>query len=870
MAAESAPLDNYDKKSAAVQAQVAAYGKLSGAIGSFQGSLSSLTSSATFRALSTTSGDEDVLTGSASDKAVPGTYKINVSQLAQAQSLDTGGRTSMTSMLGTTPTKLTFQFGTVSGGTFGVAGAALDPGVAAGGIAAGALTINGTAIATGATTRSAKDLAAAINAQGGATGVTATAVATSTPATLFGGGAPTFGDVVTDGSSTYSLSIGGVVLANAGTGSNGAVNAASIDLTLGGTNATTEALAAAGITFTGTAAAGDLQFTAADGSNIAVVETVSGAGVKGGLNTSSLAPNNGSSAVSSSTVKLTSASGTAIAVGGANPALAGLTAGTGGSYLGAGFDLDGAQAIGSVTLNAGDLSLGGIRDAINKANIGVTASIVSDGSSNPYHLVLTSSKTGASSTMKISVDGVDGGTADPAIASLLGYDPAGAQQLQQTSAAQSALLTVNGIQVQSQTDDVSGAIQGVTINAASTGTTTLKVTRDTKSITDAINGFVKAYNTLNTTMAQLTAYNPDSKSAGPLQGDATVRGIQSQLRAQLGKAVQGLGGGLTTLAQVGISFQKDGSLQVDSTKLSTAMTNNFNDIAGLFAAVGQASDGMISVAGSSAATKAGEYAVHIDRMASQGGLTSEHRLAAKTVIDPNTTWTVTLNQTDPTTASKVQNIAIPAGNYAPKELAAMLRSAINANSTFAGSGDTVETSIDPVTGQLSLTSSKYGSTSNIALAKVTGSEVSLVFGAAVPKPGEDVKGTIGGVEATGSGQTLSAAAGSPAEGLKLLVTGGTSGDRGTVSFSQGQAFTLNNLATSFIGTKGMVSAKTNGLNDTIKSIQKDRDAFSTRLTAIEARYRAQFTQLDTMLQSMQSTQTYLTQQLAALTANTSS
>ena len=72
-----------------------------------------------------------------------------------------------------------------------------------------------------------------------------------------------------------------------------------------------------------------------------------------------------------------------------------------------------AQASGTVTLEPGSQSLQGIRDAINKANIGVTATIVSDGGANPYHLVLSSNKTGEKSSMKISVDGVDGQPADP-------------------------------------------------------------------------------------------------------------------------------------------------------------------------------------------------------------------------------------------------------------------------------------------------------------------------------------------------------------------------------------------------------------------------------------------------------------------------
>jgi flagellar hook-associated protein 2 len=862
MAAEAAPLTNYDKKAAAVQSQIAAFGKLSGAIGNFQGALSSLSSVSTFRALGVTPGDPTVLTGSASSTAAPGNYKINVTQLAQAQTLTTAGKTSTSAMIGGgAKTVLTFQFGTVSGGSYGVAGTALGAAVAGGGIAAGSLTLNGTAIATDGNTRSAKQLAAAINAQTEKTGVTATTSATSTAADLFSG----FGNVAAVVDSSYTLSVGGVQLAALDASGTGApITAAAIDDVLSGTSSTTQALAAANITFTGKASTGNLRFFAADGSDITVTETVDGDGVTGGLHTAGGVPNAGSTSTATAGVSLSSSSGTSILVGGSNPALAGLSAGTQGSYLGAGFAQDGAQASGTVTLEAGDQSLAGIRDAINKANFGVTASIVSDGSDSPYHLVITSSKTGASSAMKIGADG-----ADPAIAALLGYDPGGVQGLTQTSAAQSTLMNVNGIEVSSNSLDVTGAVEGLTISVKGTGSSTLNVTRDTGSVNAAINNFVKAYNTLNSTITSLTAYNADTKTAGALQGDATTRGIQSQLRAQLGKAVQGLGGGLTTLSQVGVAFQKDGSLAVDSSKLSKAMTDKFDDIAGLFAAVGKATDGMISVSSNSAKTQAGNYAVNITQMATRGALTSANPLQASTVIGANTTWTVTLNQTDPVTASKVQNISIPAGTYDQKQLAAMLRSAINGDTDFAGSGDTVETSVDPVTGKLSISSSKYGETSNIAIASVTGSKVEDLFGSAIPDKGKNVAGTIGGVAATGNGQTLSGMAGSPVEGLQLNITGGTEGERGSISFSQGYAFQLNTLAASFIGTSGMITSKTTGLNTSVTAIQKQKDAFNVRLSAIETRYRTQFTALDTMLSSMQTTQSYLTQQLAAISANSS-
>lgn len=867
MAAESIPLQTYDTKTGVLQGQIASYGQLSGAIGTFQGTLSSLSKSSTFQALTATPSNGDVLGATTTSTAVPGNYQVNVRQLAQAQSLNTTGQASTTATIGTgAAATISFQFGSVSGGSFGVSGTAVPTTTTTGGIAKGALSINGTTIATDGTTKSALDVANAINTLTGTTGVSANVSATRTGATLFGNGtASTFGNVATGAGSSYTLTVGGVQLATQGAGvaAGTGVTAASIDATLGGNNATTQALAAAGITISGKAAAGTLQFTAASGANINVSETVSGS-VTGGLGNSGTA-NNGSTVTSTGAVTLVSNAGNPITVAGSNPAAAGLSAGTGGSYLGAGFTQDGSQPLGTVNIAAGSMTLTGIRDAINNAKIGVSASIVSDGSSNPYHLVLASSKTGANAAMKITVSGAGGAGADPALANLLNYDPSGTQNMQQTAAAQDTLLSVNGIAVQGHGTDVTGAIDGVTISAKQTGTSTLNVTRDTKSVTDAINGFVKAYNTLNTTISNLTSYDPASKKSGALQGDFTVRSIRSQLRAQLDTAVQGQNG-LTTLSQIGISFQKDGSLAVDSSKLNTAMTSNFTSIAGLFAAVGQASDSLVTVADSTTMTKPGSYQLNITQMATQAALASSGVLPATTTITANTTWSVTLNQTDPATASKVQNISIAAGTYSPSALAALLSSSINGNAGFSASGDTVAASIDPA-GRLVLSSSKWGSGSNLSVSSVTGTTVASVFGSATPSTGLDVAGTIGGVQATGNGRTLTGSVGSPTEGLKLTINGGSIGTRGTINFSQGYAIQLTSLATGFIGTSGVITSRTTGLNNSIKSIADQKASFQTHLDSLQKMYTAKFKALDTLVASMQTTQSYLTQQLASIAAN---
>jgi flagellar hook-associated protein 2 len=134
----------------------------------------------------------------------------------------------------------------------------------------------------------------------------------------------------------------------------------------------------------------------------------------------------------------------------------------------------------------------------------------------------------------------------------------------------------------------------------------------------------------------------------------------------------------------------------------------------------------------------------------------------------------------------------------------------------------------------------------------------------------DVAGTIGGIAATGSGQILSAGSNTDAAGLKIEITGGSLGSRGRIDFSQGYADRLNKLMDTFVGSNGLISTYTDSINSSIKSIDDQRTALNDRLATIEQNYRAQFTALDVAVASLQSTQSFLTQQLAQIAANSGS
>jgi flagellar hook-associated protein 2 len=111
---------------------------------------------------------------------------------------------------------------------------------------------------------------------------------------------------------------------------------------------------------------------------------------------------------------------------------------------------------------------------------------------------------------------------------------------------------------------------------------TLGLTKDTVAVTKSITAFVDAYNTLATAVNKQTAYNATTKTAATLNGDAGARSILSSIRAELGKAVTEATG-LTGLSDIGIAFQRDGTLKLEKpAKLETAIAGNFEGVSSLF------------------------------------------------------------------------------------------------------------------------------------------------------------------------------------------------------------------------------------------------------------------------------------------------
>ncbi|MDE2401581.1 MAG: flagellar filament capping protein FliD [Burkholderiales bacterium] len=222
-----------------------------------------------------------------------------------------------------------------------------------------------------------------------------------------------------------------------------------------------------------------------------------------------------------------------------------------------------------ITISATD-TLDDVRSKINSSNSGVTASIITDASG--ARLVMQSSTTGASNGFRTT--GL----------SALAYDPGTATTgTTLTQAAGDASATVNGVAVTSATNTLSNVLSGIslTLNKVTTSPVAVTVAQDNTSITKAITDFATAYSSMSNLLLADTKYDAGSKTAGPLQGDSTAVGLQSQFRSLVG-STSNASSMYGTLSSIGLEIQASGALTVNTAKLTAAL-GNLGEVKKLFA-----------------------------------------------------------------------------------------------------------------------------------------------------------------------------------------------------------------------------------------------------------------------------------------------
>lgn len=527
----------------------------------------------------------------------------------------------------------------------------------------------------------------------------------------------------------------------------------------------------------------------------------------------------------------------------------------------------------NLTIDSTNDTLTGIRDAVNAAGIGVTASVINVGTG--YKLVFSSANTGVSNQFNISVTDSDGNNTDTSgLSQLINAN------MNQTVAAQDATFVLNGLTINSASNNVSGIVDGVTLNLKGSAigqTKTLQISSDTSKLDQSISDFVDLYNSLDNIFKTLGSYDkpPTDASGNPVQGDQTgalkgdpaLREIKNQIKQAMVESIPGLSGAIQSFADIGITSNLDGTLSLDKTMLSNALATSPDAVGKLFAANATATDNLVTYKGSTTDTVEGTYNLTVNVAAAQASITGGATGGGNITIDnTNNTLQVSVDGISSST------LTLAAGTYTPNDLATAIAGAINNDSAIKAGGSSVSVQYDSTTQAFTINTDKYGSASTLSLDSGT-LLTSGVTGLAVTAQvaGQDVQGSLDQngsyYNFVGKGQDVtinSVLAGSP-KGLEFNVDGTQTGARGSITFNRGYADKLTKLFSELNDSStGLIGTRLSNIQDKLDRVKDEQTKVDDRYNKILARYQAQFGALQALLNQMDNTRQSLSNSLASL------
>ena len=522
---------------------------------------------------------------------------------------------------------------------------------------------------------------------------------------------------------------------------------------------------------------------------------------------------------------------------------------------------DGTGTIETVAISGGTLD--DIRDSINDAAIGVTASIVYNGTG--YQLSLAS-ETGAAKSMKITVaDGVGTAITDPSVGlGQFAYDPVAGvgtgQNMSQTLAASDASILFNGVSVTSSTNTITDPVDGVelTLKKADAGVTkTLTITDDTSKISSATGTFVASFNELMSSLNAATFFDADSGTKGLFLGDSVIRNIENQVRNVLNQTVGDNTVKYNSMASIGITTSSDGTLSFDSTKLDTALSEDADQVRNLFAGnssnVDTSYDEAIVFSSIPTGVETSEVDVLITQAATQAELFGAR--LNESVLDGATP--LTSSDFDITVDGSTTNVSLNGQTFASGEaLASYIQNSVGVNNL----------TVSYANAKLTFASTSYGSASTI---DITNAEANATTNLGIANTGStatgrDVAGRLGFEAATGVGQVLTADVGTTYAGLVATFTGTTTTSGYENTKVDGLFSGLNTLLNGFLDSDGILAARNKTFNSQIDDIEDQRIQLVQRMDALETRLLRQFNAMDSIVAQLNSTGTFLTNQLSSL------
>ncbi len=263
-----------------------------------------------------------------------------------------------------------------------------------------------------------------------------------------------------------------------------------------------------------------------------------------------------------------------------------LTSPTIAGFIGAGtMQIDIGTNTASITVAADD-TLQTLKDKINNlsSNPGLTATIIT--ADDGEHLVLTGTETGLANGITVTITDDDGDLVDGLGLSRLSQDGTNNFFTVNESADDASVKIDGALTVTSATNKVEGAIDGVVLNLTDTHTVgesdTFTVSLDTDSVKEELDKFVESFNATVAQVGELSDVNVEAGTKGILTGDSTLRTMMNQIRNALAEPVTLANGNQVSMSSIGITTQRDGTLDLDSDRLNSAISTDFDQFKELF------------------------------------------------------------------------------------------------------------------------------------------------------------------------------------------------------------------------------------------------------------------------------------------------
>ena len=516
----------------------------------------------------------------------------------------------------------------------------------------------------------------------------------------------------------------------------------------------------------------------------------------------------------------------------------------------------------TITVDSTNDTLTGLAESINRSAPGASATLLTD--STGTRLLLTSRETGTTNAITLTNNLAAGDKPEFNLATPV------------QAAADASVSVGSGagaITVTSSTNRFDALIEGVRIDLlkADPGTPlTIEVARDPSAAVTAVNDFVDAFNGVMEFIDTQSKVGIDGAASGLLQGNRTARQLQQEIRSTVLGVVPGANSKANRLTALGVTVNDQGRLVVDKARVTSALKGDVQgvteaDVRRLFAIDGQSSNPGLSFILGSTKTQASTtpYDVEITQAATRAELTAGTSLATSTVIDgTNDSLALTLN------GQSTGNLQLTHGTYTRSQLAALLRSTIQAAPEGVGTNVRVTLSGD----QLQLSTGAVGQDARIELGSGTAWS-SLGWTGTETAQGTDVAGyfQVSGQResAVGRGQILSGSStNAHTADLQLRVTLGT-GDLGPGSESQftvtrGVAASLEKVLADAVAPEGgALQSADDSLTAELTRIKNQLDRQNTLVESQRTRLLRQFQAMETALGQLQSVSSLLGQQLTS-------